>query len=167
MDPNNAAAGPRRYRMREKFLDLGEDFTVEDEAGRPAFRVDGRVLALRKTFVLEDLDGKPLATIRKPLVALRDTVVVERPARPPATLKRVWLSIRPKFHVEIPEGDLEVEGNILAHEYTIRRGRETVARISKGWFQVRESYGIEVAPGEDAPLMIAVAVALESFDHGE
>lgn len=153
--------------MRERFLDLGEDFTIEDERGRPAFRVDGKVLTLRKTFVLESLDGRPLATIRKPLVALRDTIVIERPDRPPATVKRAWLAIRPKFHVEAAEGDLEVSGNIMAHDYAIRRGSETVARISKGWFQVRESYGVEVEAGEDPALMLSVAVALESFDHGE
>ena len=68
------AAGKPDY----PFTAFGEDFTVEDEAGRPAFRVDGKVLTLRKTFVLEDLDGRPLATIREPLISLRDTVVIDR-----------------------------------------------------------------------------------------
>lgn len=168
MSIEDAAAVPRRYRMRERFFDLGEDFTVEDEAGRPAFRVNGKVLTLKKTFVLEDLEGHPLATIREPLIALRDTVVIERPDEPPATVRRPLLPhLRPRFHVEYTEGDLEVEGNIIGHEYTIRRGREVVARISKGWFQIRDTYGIEVEPGADPALMISIAVALESLDRGE
>ena len=168
MDPNDTAGSPRRFRMRERFFDLGEDFTVEDEAGRPAFRVDGKVLALRKTFVLEDLEGRPLATIREPLVSLRDTVVIDRPGRPSATVKRALFSlIRPRFHVELEEGDLEVVGDIIGHEFTIRGDRGDVARISRSWFRVRDTYGVEVAPGEDAALMIAIAVALESFDQGE
>ncbi len=168
MDPNDTAGSPRRFRMRERFFDLGEDFTVEDEAGRPAFRVDGKVLALRKTFVLEDLEGRPLATIREPLVSLRDTVVIDRPGRPAATVKRALFSLlRPRFHVELEEGDLEVVGDIIGHEFTIRGDRGDVARISRSWFRVRDTYGVEVAPGEDAALMIAIAVALESFDRGE
>lgn len=168
MGSHEGGAGPRRFRMRERFFDLGEDFTVEDEAGRPAFRVDGKVLTLRKTFVLEDLDGRPLATIREPLISLRDTVVIDRPGRPPATVKRALFSlIRPRFHVELAEGDLEVVGDIIGHEFTIRGDRGDVARISRSWFRVRDAYGVEVAPGEDAALMLSIAVALESFDPGE
>lgn len=168
MDPNDTAGSPRRFRMCERFFDLGEDFTVEDEAGRPAFRVDGKVLALRKTFVLEDLEGRPLATIREPLVSLRDTVVIDRPGRPAATVKRALFSLlRPRFHVELEEGDLEVVGDIIGHEFTIRGDRGDVARISRSWFRVRDAYGVEVAPGEDAALMLSIAVALESFDQGE
>ncbi len=168
MGIEDGATGPRRYRMRERMFDLGEDLTVEDERGQPAFRVDGKVLTLRKTFVLEDLDGRPLATIKRPLVAIRDTVAIERPGQPTAKVKHVLLSLlRPRYHVELKGGDLEVEGNIVGHEYAIKRGRDAVARISKGWFQIRDAYGIEVGPGEDPALMISIAVALEEFDRGE
>ncbi|HYN42260.1 MAG TPA: LURP-one-related family protein [Thermoanaerobaculia bacterium] len=149
-------------------FDVGEDLTVEDDRGRPAFRVDGKVLTLRKTFVLEDLDGHTLATIRRPLVAIRDTVSIERPGLPDAKVKHALLSLlRKRYHVELKGGDLEVEGNIVGHEYAIKRGRETAARISKGWFQIRDTYGIEVEAGEDTALMISIAVALEEFDRGE
>jgi len=168
MSSQDAAAGPRRFRMREKLFDIGEDFTVDDEAGRPAFRVDGKVLTLRKTFVLESLDGRALATIRKPLVALRDTVVIDRPDKPTATVKRALFSLlRPRFDVELPDGDLEIIGDIIGHEYSIRGDRGTVARISRSWFALRDTYGVEVAPGEDPALMISIAVALEAFDEGE
>jgi uncharacterized protein YxjI len=154
--------------MRERIFDIGEDLTVDDEAGRPAFRVDGKVLALRKTFVLEDLSGRPLATIRRPLIALVDTVVIQRPGLPDARVRRRLLSIlRKRYSVELPGDDLEVAGNIVAHEYEIRRGRELAARISRSWFRVRDLYGIEVEAGEDPALMIAIAVALEEFDRGE
>ena len=152
--------------MRERFFDLGEDFTIEDDAGRPVFRVDGKVLALKKTFVLEDEGGRPLATIREPLISFRDTVVIDRPGRPSATVKRALLSLlRPRFHVELPDGDLEIVGDIIGHEYTIRGDRGTAARISRSWFTLRDTYGVEVAPGEDAALMISIAVALEAFDE--
>ena len=43
--------------------------------------------------------------------------------------------------------DLEVKGNIMEHEYTIEDGRTTVAKVSKKWFRVADTYGVEVAPG--------------------
>jgi len=36
-----------------------------------------------------------------------------------------------------------------------------VAEVSKRWFRVRDTYGIEVSPGEDDALILAVAVCLE------
>ncbi len=158
----------RRYRMRERIFDIGEDFSIEDEEGRPVYQVDGQVLALTKTFLLRDLSGRELARIREPLVALRETVVIEREGLPTATVRRTLLTLlRPRYHVECSDGDLEVTGDIIGREYTIwRRGMEA-ARISRHLFSLRETYGVEVAPGEDAPLMLAIAVALEAFRPGE
>jgi uncharacterized protein YxjI len=40
-----------------------------------------------------------------------------------------------------------------------------VAEISKRWFSLRDSYGIDVAPGEDDALMLAIAVAIDEMAH--
>ena len=36
-----------------------------------------------------------------------------------------------------------------------------VGRISRQWFKVRDTYGVEVEPGEDAALIIAIAVSID------
>ena len=168
MASDATAGGARRFRMRERLFDLGEDFSIEDETGRPVYLVDGQVLTLKQTFLLKDLSGRFLARIREPLIALRETVVIDREGAPTATVRRALLSLlRPRFHVELSDGDLEVVGDIIGHEYTIRRDGTDVARISRRWFSLRETYGVEVAPGEDAPLILAIAVALEAFESGE
>ena len=35
--------------------------------------------------------------------------------------------------------------------------------ISKRWFRVRETYGIEIAPGEDDALILAVAACIDEM----
>jgi uncharacterized protein YxjI len=42
---------------------------------------------------------------------------------------------------------MNVQGNILDHEYEIEAEREKVAEVSKKWFRVRDTYGVEVSPG--------------------
>jgi uncharacterized protein YxjI len=61
--------------------------------------------------------------------------------------------------------DLDVKGNIVDHEYTIERGHDRVAEVSKRWFRVRDTYGIEIAPGQDVPLVLAVAVCVDRMSH--
>ncbi|MEZ4715294.1 MAG: hypothetical protein R2851_04295 [Caldilineaceae bacterium] len=57
------------------------------------------------------------------------------------------------------------QGNILNHEYRIERGRQTIATVSRKWFRIRDSYGVEVAPGEDAALMLAITVVIDMMAH--
>jgi uncharacterized protein YxjI len=45
---------------------------------------------------------------------------------------------------------MKAHGNVVDHEYEIERDGDPVATISKKWFRVRDSYGVDVAPGEDA-----------------
>ena len=61
--------------------------------------------------------------------------------------------------------DLEAKGNIVDHEYEIERDGDTVAEVSKRWFRVRDTYGIEVDPGQDASLILAVAVCIDRMSH--
>jgi len=42
-----------------------------------------------------------------------------------------------------------VQGNILDHEYHIREGRDKAAEVSKKWFRVRDSYGVETVEPEN------------------
>lgn len=68
--------------------------------------------------------------------------------------------------VKIKNGpDLEVKGNILNHEYTIGEGRDKVAEVSKKWFRIRDSYGIEIEPGQDDIVILAVAVCIDQMAH--
>ena len=39
---------------------------------------------------------------------------------------------------------MEAKGNIVDHEYKIERGGDKVAEVSKRWFRVRDTYGIEI-----------------------
>jgi uncharacterized protein YxjI len=74
--------------------------------------------------------------------------------------------LRERFSVDVRGGDdLDVHGNIVDHEYTIEQGREKVAEVSKRWFRVRDTYGIEIAPGQDEPLLLAVAACLDRMTH--
>jgi uncharacterized protein YxjI len=156
-----------RYKMRQRLLSIGEDYTIEDERGEPVYKVDGKVLRIRETFVIEDRQGNEVATIREKKLALRDSMKILRGGDTIATIRKAWISpFRDKFTVDVEGGgDLVAQGNILDHEYEIRRGSETVGRVSKHWFTLRDTYGIEVASGEDDGLILALAVAIDEMAH--
>jgi uncharacterized protein YxjI len=156
-----------RYKMRQKLISLGDDFTIEDAEGNPVFEVDGKVMTLRETFELKDRQGNVVATIRGKLISVRTKMDVLRDGDVVATVtKALFAPLRQNFKVDIPGGeDLRIDGSILDHEYTLRRGDDTVAQVSKRWFTIRDTYGIDVASGEDDALILAIAVALDEMAH--
>jgi uncharacterized protein YxjI len=58
---------------------------------------------------------------------------------------------------------MNAHGNFVNHEYQIEREGHRAATVSRKWFRIRESYGMEIAQGEDFPLILAVTVAIGSL----
>jgi uncharacterized protein YxjI len=153
--------------MREKMFSIGDDYWIETNRGERVFKVDGKALRLRDTLVIEDRSGAEVYRIQQKAVRLRETMEIERQGDTVASVKKAMISpLRERFSVDVRGGeDLDVHGNIVDHEYTIERDGEKVAEVSKRWFRVRDTYGIEVVPGEDDGLILAVTVCLDRMTH--
>ena len=138
----------------------------EDEAGQKAFLVDGKAMRVRDTWILKDAAGNDVAEIKEKKLSVRDKIKIHVGERE-ATVKKELVSIRDKFHVDMPgDKDLTVKGNLVDHEYKIERDGEKIAEVSKKWFRVRDTYGIEVEPGVDPVMMIAITVAVDAMTDG-
>ena len=157
--------GGTKYRMREKLFSIGDDYWIENEEGERAFKVDGKALRLRRTLVLEDLAGAEAFRVQEKKLHIRDTMDIERDGRTVATVKKALITpLRDRFSVEVEGGeDMEAKGNIVDHEYKIERGGNRVAEVSKRWFRIRETYGIEIAPDQDDALLLAVTVCIDQM----
>ena len=154
-----------RYQMREKLFAIGDDYWVENEGGDRVFKVNGKALRVRSTFILEDPSGEELFKIQEKKLHIRDTMEVERGDDTVATIKKALITpLRDRFSIELKDGgELSAKGNIVDHEYEIERDGHKVAEISKRWFRVRDTYGIEVAPGEDDALIVAATVCIDEM----
>jgi uncharacterized protein YxjI len=158
----------RRYQMRQKLIALGDDFYIENEQGEKAFKVDGKVLRVRDTLVFKDMEGNKLCQIQEQLLRVKDTMKIEGPdGKTLATVKKALITpVRDRWTVKIKDGpDLDVQGNILDHEYRIEEGRHKVAEVSKKWFRLRDTYGVEIAEGQDDVVILAVTVAIDNMAH--
>ena len=164
-----AGDGWTRYQLRQKLFSIGEDFWIENERGEAVYKVDGKVLRIRETFVLEDASGAELATIEAKLIAIRPTMTIERGGKTYAKVKKALFTlIRQHYSIEVEGGpSYEAQGDILNHEYEIAANGQAVATISKRWFAVRETYGIAIAPGRDAVLLLAATVCIDEMSEGD
>lgn len=151
--------------MREKLFAIGDDFWIETEDGERVFKVDGKALRIRQTFILKAASGEDLVKIQKKMLHIRDTMEIERDGETVATVKKALITpLRDRFSIDLEAGeDLTAKGNIVDHEYEIERDGTTVAEISKRWFRIRDTYGIEIAPDEDDALILAATVCIDEL----
>jgi uncharacterized protein YxjI len=159
-----------RFQMRQKMVSFGNDFWIENDAGDRVFRVDGKALRLRDTLDLEDAHGTKLCRIQTRVLHIRDSMEIQNPdgGRIALVHKALISPLRDKWKVDVEDGDdLEVHGNVVDHEYEIESDGRKMAEISKKWFRVRDTYGVEIAPGAEVPLLLAVTVAVDAMAHPE
>ena len=141
-----------KYQMRQKLASVGDDSWIEDEHGARVYKVNGKAMRMRDTFVLEDSAGAEVA--------------IERDGTKIAEVHKRLVGLRDRLKVDLDGGDgLTVKGKLTDHEYTIKGEHGTVAEISKKWFRVRDTYGIDIEPDQDDALIIAITVAVDSLSE--
>jgi uncharacterized protein YxjI len=163
----NKDLGGTRYQMREKLFSIGDDFWIETDDGRRAYKVNGKALRIRSTFVIENSSGDELLKIQEKKLSIRDSMRIERGGDTVATVKKALVSpLRHRFTVDLDNGgELKVKGNIIDHEYELERDGTKIAEVSKRWFRVRDTYGIEIAEGQNDALILATTVCLDEMAH--
>ena len=162
------AGGAVRYQMREKMVSIGDDYWIEDAHGQKVFKVDGKALRVRDTLLFKDRQGNDLCKVQEKKLRIKDSMKVEGPGGDTlAMVKKALISpVRDRWTVKIGNGpDLDVKGNILDHEYHIGEGRDKIAEVSKKWFRVRDTYGVEIEPGQNEILILAVTVCVDQMAH--
>jgi len=157
------------YVIRERLFRLGEDSDITDEAGQPVLRVDGKVLSLHDRLILRDPAGREAGQVHRKLAALRPTYEITIDGKDVAEVrKRLFTPFGDRFTVSVHSvGDMQIDGDLLNHEFAIERDGQTVATISKRWLTMTASYAVEVAPGEDDLVILASVLALDLATDAE
>jgi uncharacterized protein YxjI len=160
--------GNNHYKMRQGLFTIGDDFWIETDGGQRAFKVDGKALRVRQTLLFEDGRGQELCRIQERLARVKDSMEIEDPqGRRIAMVKKALITpIRERWTVHIENGpDMDIQGNILDHEYTFEAGRNKIAEVSKRWFRIADTYGVEIEPGQNDIVILAATVAVDMMAH--
>lgn len=159
--------GGTQYQMRQRVASIGDDFFIEDNHGRRAFHVDGKALRARDTLFFKDMQGNELYKIQEKMARVRDSMNVYKGDDVAASVHKAMITpLRERWSVNVPGGeDISIQGNILDHEYTFERGRQKIAEVSKRWFRVRDTYGVEIDAGEDDALILACTIVVDQMAH--
>ena len=156
-----------RYVMRQKLFSLADNFTIKDENERDAYMVKGKVFSFGDKLSFQDMSGNELVFIRQKLLSWGPTYELHQASGVDTVVKKnLWTFIRDRFTVDIgadgpTPNDLEIQGDFWEHEYTFSRGGQQIAGVSKRWFSWADTYGVDIADGEDDVLILACTVVVD------
>ena len=156
-----------RYVLKQKLFAWGNDFYIKDDAGNDRYFVDGRMFSIGDQLSFQDLKGNELAFIRQKVLSWGRTYEVTRGDQLVAVVKKELFSpFHHTFNVDVPgPDDLQAKGNFLDYEYSFRKGETEAALVSKQWFTIADTYGVDVADGQDDILILASSVVIDLSCH--
>ncbi len=152
-----------RYLLRQRMLSLADGFQIKSENGDDIFAVKGTVFSLAKHLAFQDLDGNTLLSIEQQLMAWGATYAISKDDATVAVVKKELFNVFSyRFDIELSGGpSLETSGDFTNHEYVVTRNGQQVAAISKQWFAMTDTYGVDIGEGEDDVLILAIAVVID------
>jgi uncharacterized protein YxjI len=171
--PASTTAGGqvRTFVLNQKLISMTGDLWIEDGQRNRAFEVDGKLLSMHGTHVLKDLNGQPLYEISKPLAPhVHKTIEIKKDGKVAATVQEAIFHLGgDKFKITLAGGqELTVRGNWSNREFQVKdQAGGQVIDASRMWFSIHDGYGIQIAPGFEVPLGLAICVALERVEAQE
>ena len=158
-----------RYQLREKIFAWGDDFTICDEDGRRMYYVDGKVFSWGDNLSFQDLEtGEEVARISQKMFSFKPRYEIYRNDRLFAEVVKEFSWFKKKFTLDVPgPNDYGITGSFWSHEYTFERRGRTVASVSKKFFSMSDTYGVDIVPGEDDVTILATAVVIDLVLHDD
>ena len=156
-----------RYVMSQKFFSLADSFSIKDENEQDVYFVKGKIFSFGDKLSIKDRSGAELVRINQKLLSLGPQYEIVSGGETVAVVKKhLFTPFRARFTVDVPgPDDLEASGDFLEHEYAFERSGRVVARVSKKWFSLADTYAVDIDEGQDDVLVLAAAVVIDLVSH--
>ncbi|QBD82689.1 hypothetical protein EPA93_44670 [Ktedonosporobacter rubrisoli] len=153
-----------RYHLRERAWSLTEAFVIRDDAGRAIFEVRGKFFHIGDDLVMFDRhSGQELVHIKQRVLSLLPHYEIYRDGQHWASVHEQLRIFGERFKVEGGNGLVfHVQGDVWRWNFTVSdQIGSLLGQISRQFSIFRDSYAVDVAPGVDAPFIIALAIVIE------
>ena len=148
-----------RLYMKEKVFSWNERFTVKDENGWDKYFVEGEFFSLGKKLHLLNVHGEEVAFIQQRLFTLMPRFAVTVAGRELAEIRKEFTFFYQRYVID--GLGWEIDGDVWAHDYVIRKNGRTIVRITKEWFTWGDSYVLDILDPADELVALAVVLTID------
>ena len=160
-----------RYHLRERAWSLTESFVIRDDAGNAILEVRGKFFHIGDDLVMFDrYSGQEVVHIKQHILSLLPRYEIYRNGQLWADVHEQFRLFGERFKVEGGNGMIfHVDGDVWRWNFTISDANgNLMGNVGRQFSIFRDSYAVDVAPGVDAPFVIALAIVIEMVkEHHE
>ena len=155
------------FQMNAKWFSYAR-YEILDQKGDVAYEVDGKFWTLGDNLKILKPDGTEVGSIRSTMwFNFFEKYQIQLNKKVQATFSRDnrWYRLFEKlrYKLDVPgPNDYSIIGNFWANEFEFMRKDRKVATVSKKFFSLRDSYGIEIEKGEDEVAILASTIVLSA-----
>ena len=154
-----------KFMVKQKILSLSDSFVIHDEDNRPVYRVAGKLFSFGDQLTIYDMNNQEQIYIEQKLFKLLPEYHFFENGRQVAVVKKEFTFFKPKFNVESESGRYTIEGNLLGYNFRVLKDGIVVAQVDKAFFAFRDTYSVEVSPGEDQRFLLALCIIIDQTLH--
>ena len=156
-----------KYLINQKIFSIGDKYTIKDEFGKDQYYVKGKIFALGDKLRIYDNNDIERVYIEQKLFKLLPEYLIYLDGEYTAKIKKEFSLLRPKFKIDSNFGQYSVEGNFLGYYFKIMKNGNVVAYVSKKFFAIRDSYGVDIADNENDLLILALVIIIDQVIHDD
>lgn len=148
--------------IKQEVFSARDYFLVKDEMGNDIYEVRAPETAIIVGLKLHirDMQGHELAFIDQKGFALQPTFRVHKRGEHVATVAKKFTMLKPKY--EVKELGWTVQGDFLAHQYTITSEKGLVMSIEKQFLSFGDAFAVDLRDEAHVMEALAVVFAIDS-----
>lgn len=154
-----------KFLIRQRIFSFTDSFIIKDELQKDRYLVRGSFFSLGDKLRIYDLSGNELVYIEQKLFRLMPEYELYLSGRMAAKVKKKFTLFSHRFEIESSLGSYTVEGNLLGLDFKILKNGFPVAVVSKKFFALSDTYGVEIMGNENEVFLLALVIVIDQTIH--
>ena len=157
-----------QYLVRQSLFSMGGNFTIDDAHGTPVLWVRGAIFGLGRKLDLLDAGGAVIVRIQQRAVSVQHTYEISHDGRPVCEVRKDLSNpFGSHFSVRGAGAEYDVRGDGSSWNYAISVRGTLVATIGAPPSRGGSAFVVDMAPDQNVPLILAIAIAIDAIGHAE
>lgn len=145
--------------IKQRVFSFRDRFFVKDSYGADRFYVEGEIFSWGRKLHVYTTNGAEVAFIRQKLLSWMPRYQIEIHGRIVCEFVREFAFFKPRYRIEGLSWRLE--GDFLAHQYSLSDGWRQIMSLSKKWFTWGDSYELNIADARDELVCLCIALSVD------
>lgn len=154
-----------RLLIKQRVMTFADTYDIYDEHGKKKYLVKGELLSIGHKLHVYDAKGKEIGLIKQKFLAMLPSFHIYIHGEKVGHVQKKISLFRPKFEVDYKKWD--VDGDVMAWNYSVKNGRKRVAKISKQVLRWGDTYVIDIEDPKDELMAMMLVIAIDAANCDE